>query len=639
MITLLIILSLTTIGWEKTQDESSRIQSINEWSQQTCFAFDSSNVQFIGNWPFGASFVSEYDPVRKFSFLSSGGGVYVLNCSNPSSPELISENIHTRGFIRGLFYDPIDEILYIAAFNAGLEIWDVSVPDSVKKLGCYYIDSDYLDVHVSDGLAYLSGWYTGLHIIDVSDPANLYEVGYCSNPAARSIFVLDTLSIIANQDQGLIIINSSNPSAPYVLGTYGNSNMRAIDVVAEDTLVYLVGEGPDSSRLWIFDISNPASPVPIGISDYPENAKSIFVYDSLAYVCDLGTYYFPRGFHIIDVSDPTTPTELFYCDSAVYDVCVYGNLAFFASPGWYGLRVFDVSVQIPPIQIGQFETPMYAYDVFVQSSLAFLANCHAGLRIVDITTPSNTYEVGHSKTIGDAEGIFVVDSLTYISEGYPGGLSIFNVSNPSNPFEIGYCPIEWVAFDVFVLDTFAYLACGIYFYGTSGMRIINVSDCSNPFEISYFHTSETAASISVRDSFAYLLAKDLYIINISDPSNPLQIGYLQSNSWGNGVCVSDSFTYIAEYDGLKVVDISNPSAPQEIGYCAIPGWPLKCFVLNPFVYVAAQGGGLRIIDVSIPSNPQEVGYYITPQPALDVSAKCRVSATLGHIGLNSSRHI
>ena len=47
---------------------------------------DSLNVRFVGNWPFGACWGVELDSTREIGFLGSGGGVYIIDVSNPEDP-------------------------------------------------------------------------------------------------------------------------------------------------------------------------------------------------------------------------------------------------------------------------------------------------------------------------------------------------------------------------------------------------------------------------------------------------------------------------------------------------------------------------------------------------------------------------
>ena len=73
--------------------------------------FDSLNVRFVGNWPFGPSWAVCVDSARNLVFVGSGGGVYVLDISEVSNPVRVSE-IRTRGVVNGLYYDNTAQILY-----------------------------------------------------------------------------------------------------------------------------------------------------------------------------------------------------------------------------------------------------------------------------------------------------------------------------------------------------------------------------------------------------------------------------------------------------------------------------------------------------------------------------------------------
>ena len=94
---------------------------------------DSLNCRLVGSWPFGYSYAVAVDSARNLAFIGSGGGVYVLDISNPAAPVKLSEAIRPGGTVHGLCYD--SSKLYVAAEAGGLEIWDVSVPASPALLG------------------------------------------------------------------------------------------------------------------------------------------------------------------------------------------------------------------------------------------------------------------------------------------------------------------------------------------------------------------------------------------------------------------------------------------------------------------------------------------------------------------------
>jgi len=66
--------------------------------------FDSLNMTFVGNWPFGSTSCVAIDSTRNVVFLGSGGGIIVLNVQDPSNPQKIGE-IRTRSYV-GVFSTP-----------------------------------------------------------------------------------------------------------------------------------------------------------------------------------------------------------------------------------------------------------------------------------------------------------------------------------------------------------------------------------------------------------------------------------------------------------------------------------------------------------------------------------------------------
>ncbi len=96
------------------------------WSQ------DSLNCREIGSWPFGPTAAVAADGQREIIFMGSGGGVYLLDISNPAQPRKLSE-IRTSGVVEHLFYN--NHLLYVADGYNGVEIWDVTDPVSPVKLG------------------------------------------------------------------------------------------------------------------------------------------------------------------------------------------------------------------------------------------------------------------------------------------------------------------------------------------------------------------------------------------------------------------------------------------------------------------------------------------------------------------------
>jgi hypothetical protein len=124
-----------------------------------------------------------------------------------------------------------------------------------------------LDVEVVGGLAYVAYEYSGLRVIDVSDPKAPVEIG-----------ALDTPGQAFDVEGGLA----------YVANIFG---------------------------LRVIDLSDPTAPVELGAVDTPGPADGVEVVGGVAYVAD-----WDSGLRVIDVSDPAAPVESTEVDEYGYPI-------------------------------------------------------------------------------------------------------------------------------------------------------------------------------------------------------------------------------------------------------------------------------------------------------------------------------
>ena len=89
------------------------------------FTFDSLNVSYEGSWGFGQSFSISSDNFRKYRIYRLRSGCYHPGCDQPRQPVKLSE-ISARGLVDAIYFDEAANRLYLCAYFAGFEIWDVS---------------------------------------------------------------------------------------------------------------------------------------------------------------------------------------------------------------------------------------------------------------------------------------------------------------------------------------------------------------------------------------------------------------------------------------------------------------------------------------------------------------------------------
>lgn len=163
-----------------------------------------------------------------------GSAFVVISIADPREPTMIA-TYGRPGFrnCQSLFLQ--DDLLY-AGSNDGrhLEIIDVSQPDSPTFVGSWrhpradeIIGAVIHDIHVRDGIAYLAYWDGGFQVIDVSIPSSPQPLGQIMIPAttchsvwvddAGRAFVVDLFP--TEPFSAFRVIDVNNPEAPHILSS------------------------------------------------------------------------------------------------------------------------------------------------------------------------------------------------------------------------------------------------------------------------------------------------------------------------------------------------------------------------------------------------------------------------------------
>jgi len=255
---------------------------------------------------------------------------------------------------------------------------------------------------------------------------------------------------------------------------------------------------------------------------------------------------------VIDITDPTNPTELGYYDTGSWarDVAVSGGYAYVADRE-NGLRVIDITNPTNPIEVGYYDTGDWTEGVAVSGGYAYVVDRESGLRVVNITDPASPTEVGYYDTGDWAEGVAVSGVYAYVADGHDG-LRVIDITDPTNPNEVGYYDTGDRARGVAVSSGYAYVVDGY-----DGLRVIDITDPTNPTEVGYYDTGDEAYSVAISGGYAYVAdgKSGLRVIDITDPTNPTEVGYYDTGDWAYDVAVSGVYAYVADGDdGLYILD-------------------------------------------------------------------------------------
>jgi hypothetical protein len=446
-------------------------------------------------------------------------------------------------------------------------------------------------VMIQENYAYL-GVGPRLVVLDVSDPANPTVVGQTAVLPAivRGIYVARDYAYVADDWAGLRVVDVSDPTTPVEVGVY--------DTPGDAESVYVTG-GPSTGRrgepvepsgrrhayvvdgfgLRVVDVSDPAAPVGVGAYDTPGLALDVHVTDGPS-------------------TGPSTGSG-----------GTSGRRYAYVSDWVSGLRVVDVSDPSTPVEVGAYDTPGFARGVYVAGGYAYVADGGAGLRVVDVSNPAAPLEVGTYNTPGTAEGVYVAGRYAYMADG-GSGLRVVNVSDPTAPVEVGAYNMPGDTTEIYVAGSHAYVIAD-----EAGLRVVDVSDPTAPVEIGAHHTLSQALDVHVADSHAYVAngGSGLSVVDVSDPAAPASVGVFDTPGAAAGIFATSGYAYVADGNaGLRVVNVSDPTAPVERGAYDTPGSALDVYVTDGRAYVADEDAGLRVVDVSDPAAPVEVGAYDTP---------------------------
>ncbi len=244
-----------------------------------------------------------------------------------------------------------DTYAYVAQNAAGLQIFDVSDPETPVRLSVLACPEAVTNVAVSGNYVY-TAWRAdengGLYTIDVADPENpVLRDTYEAGDTARGVAVGNGLACLATSS-GLQILDLSDPAAPAWLATHATPE-PAWKVALEGDRAYVVLQGFDAAcgrSLQVIDISTPEAPVLAGACCLPDTYDAdygdylyMFCYEIavapgyayLAWGDGQTGGYFKGRFDVIDISDPAHPVR---CSE--YE----------AAPGMRGLGVDGVNAYL-----------------------------------------------------------------------------------------------------------------------------------------------------------------------------------------------------------------------------------------------------------------------------------------------------
>ena len=535
-------------------------------------------------------------------------GLQVIDISDPETPALLGA-YDTPAQARAVVVS--GRLALVADYLSGLQVIDIADPSHPTLAGSLDTPGYAFGLDVSGDIAYVADGSPGLQVISIGDPSNPVLVGTCSALFyGYDVAVSGDRAYVADGSTGLKVLSVANPSSPLLIGSYNTPGLAQGVAVSGDRV--LVAD--DSGGLLVFDVGVSSSPTLIGVCSGVGSAYKVAIEGDLAYVAD-GS----NGLHVVDISDPGNPmiVDTYDTPNGVMDVAVEGDIAYIAD--YYGgLKGIRTSYPRIPEPVGACTASgAEFYDVAPAGDLVYVADNDYGLRVIDIQDPAAPLIVGSYETPGTATGLDMAGTLVFLANGI-GGLTIVDVDQPTSPVLVGQCAVAGVSNDVDVAGDYAYVTDIV-----NGLEVIDISNPSSPSSVGSCSTPGTSWRVSVAGDHAFLADGpcDLQVIDISDPTNPVLVGSV-SDPTGNAmdVAVSGSHAYVVnDALGLRVIDLEDPTNPVLIGSCPITTMAYSVAISGNRAFVGDGANRFHGIDISDPAYPVPIFTWSASGAVADIA--------------------
>jgi hypothetical protein len=379
------------------------------------------------------------------------------------------------------------------------------------------------------------------------------------------------------------------------------------------------------------DISNPASPIEVGIYDLPGQVQGMIVVQELSSGNASQPYLYIstdyRGLHIFDLSEPAMLKERGVYDTPnfIQDVAISGQYAYIAD-GHDGLYVVNVSQPITPAVVGLYNqrggacsvetTDRYVYVIFgdcvKQESWAnHYGDFESDLYVLDISNPVKpieitSYDLPEGESSSRRAELKIQENYAYIIDG-TSSFQVLDISHPATPKKIDLANRQ--ISDFIVINDYLYILPPgevKWLQGPPEFKGgLDILDADLLTEISTSQLEYPALDVTVAGYYAYIYwyasftsdyADGWLSVDISDPTKPVVVEDAYKPIDAQAAATDGHYAYIADGKaGLRILDISDPKNPIEVDAFGSENEAMDVAVADGYIYLANGSGGLHIL--------------------------------------------
>ncbi len=578
-----------------------------------------STVTINGNFAYVAANLDD-----DFLGLPLGSVLQVVDLSDPAHPRLAGEanaGHETRAVAVSGSY------AFLADANAGLQVIDLSDSTQLRQVGGFRTVGHAHDVVLGGRYAYVADGESGLQIVDVAQPTNPTPAGRTDTTGfAEAVVLAGHYAYVADGEAGLQVLDVSNPFVPALVGGLDTSGYAKAIAIARDHV--FIADRAESLK--VINVANPRTP----------RLVTTLEGKPVADLVTSGNFLFAAGgpFLVYDISDPRNPKEIAsYTGNVSFNgIKVSGDYAYLTGDLAIGLHIVDISNPASPSRAA-FCDEVFPFFEQSRNALAvtgehvLLADGRGGLTMIKMN-PANPVRLGEYDAFTQSLAwsrnhvYLAVNGVWNGSAFVDPGMHVVDVSNPSHPQKIGAYRTKGEGVAVGVERDRAYLLEeGVVEFGQQSpmsLDAIDVSDPTNPQQISRSELRRRAQQLAIHNDRVYVwfpsgaLPGEIEVINVSDPKVPQSLFVYQPNDWTHGLPASRNLVYTPDLaEGWLVTEKTSDGTGTFLGGYKTLASLQGTAVSGKYAYQAVtrgfgfETGQTQVLDISDPANPREIASY------------------------------